>query len=117
MKKIAIRPRWTTKPAKALTPTAVTPAAGSTPDFCRKRAFRPMPPTFAGEIRLMNDEANCAVSRGQNDSRIATAPASEIALATYVSTEAARTAGIQAQFAFSTACQLPLALASSGSRI
>ena len=65
----------------------------------------------------MNDEANCVVSRGQNGSRIATQPASEIALATYVSTEAARIAGIQAQFAFSTSCQLPLALASSGNTI
>ena len=34
-KKMTSRITWTMAPASALTPTAATPAAGSTPDFCR----------------------------------------------------------------------------------
>ena len=68
-------------PASALTPTAATPADGSTPVFCRKRTFRAMPPTLAGDTRLMNDEAPWVSTVGQNGSRTVTPPCSEMALA------------------------------------
>src|SRR5512142_3507416 len=57
VKKITIKIRWATAPARLLTPTAATPALVLTPDFCKNRAFSAMPPTLAGETRLTNDDA------------------------------------------------------------
>src|SRR5256885_799764 len=65
-KKITIKIKWTMAPTRLFTPTAATPAVGSTPDFCRYRAFSAMPPTLAGDTRLINDDAPWARTVGQS---------------------------------------------------
>src|SRR5436190_1012675 len=80
-KKITRSAAWTRNPAKALTPTAATPADGATPAFCRNRTFSAMPPTLAGETRLMYDEAPWVRVVAQNGSRIDTVPSIPTALA------------------------------------
>ena len=80
-KKTTSKTRCTMAPARLLTPTAATPALGSTPDFCRYRAFSAMPPTLAGETRLTNEEAPWVSTVGQNRIRCGTAPMSPAALA------------------------------------
>ena len=80
-KKNTSRIPWTIAPARALSPTAATPAVGSTPDFCRKRAFSAIPPTLAGDTRLMNDDAAWVRTVGQNGTRPGTPPSRETALA------------------------------------
>jgi hypothetical protein len=52
------------------------------PLFCRNRAFSAIPPTLAGDTRLMNDEAPCVSTAGPNGTWPGTAPISAIALAT-----------------------------------
>src|SRR6516225_7572769 len=86
-KKITRSTRWTRAPASELTPTAATPAVGSTPAFCRKRTFSAMPPTLAGETRLTYEDAFWVSRVGQNGTRTETPPSSAMALATYVSAE------------------------------
>ena len=81
VKKITSSAAWTRSPASALTPTAATPAVGSTPDFCRKRTFSAMPPTLDGETRLTNEEAPWVSTVGPNGSRTDTLPSSATALA------------------------------------
>jgi hypothetical protein len=78
-KKITSSTAWTRSPASALTPTAVTPADGSTPAFCRKRTFSAMPPTLLGDTRLTNEEAPWASVVAQNGSRTDTLPSSAMA--------------------------------------
>ena len=80
-KKITRSTTWTRAPASALTPTAATPADGSTPDFCRKRTFSAMPPTLDGETRLTNEEAPWVSTVAQNGTRTDTPPSSPMALA------------------------------------
>ena len=72
---------WTVSPASALTPTAATPADGSTPDFCRNRTFSAIPPTLEGDTRLTNEEAPWDSTVGQNGTRTETPPSSPMALA------------------------------------
>src|SRR5215467_15260361 len=74
VKKTTIKIRWTTAPARLFTPTAATPALGSTPDFCKNLAFRAIPPILDGETRLTNDDAPWASTVGQNRIRGGTAP-------------------------------------------
>ena len=69
-------------PARLFTPTAATLAAVSDPAFCRNRAFSAIPPTLAGDTRLMNDDANWATTVGQNGTWPGTPPMSAAALAT-----------------------------------
>ena len=69
-------------PARLFTPTAATLAGASDPAFCRNRAFSAIPPTLAGDTRLMNDDANWATTVGQNGGQPGTPPMSAIALAT-----------------------------------
>src|SRR4029077_13580250 len=64
--------RWTSAPASELTPTAATPAAGSTQPFCRKRTFSAMPPTLDGDTRLTYEEAPWVSTVGQNGTRTET---------------------------------------------
>ena len=71
-----------TAPARAFTPTAATPAGVPVPLLCRNRAFSAIPPTLAGETRLMNEEAPCVSTAGPNGTWPGTAPVSAIALAT-----------------------------------
>jgi hypothetical protein len=80
-KKTTIKIRWTTAPARLLTPTAATPALVSTPDFCRYLAFSAMPPTLAGETRLTKDDAAWASTVGQSRIRCGMAPMRATALA------------------------------------
>ena len=75
-KKTTSKTRCTMAPARLLTPTAATPALGSTRIFCRYRAFSAMPPTLAGDTRLTNEEAAWASTVGQNRIRCGTAPIS-----------------------------------------
>ena len=79
--KITSMTTCTNAPTRELTPTAATPAAAGTPDFCRKRTFSAIPPTLAGETRLTNDEAACVRMVGQTGSQIGTLPISAAALA------------------------------------
>ena len=81
VKKTTIKTRCTMAPTRLFTPTAATPELVSTPDFCRNRAFSAIPPTLAGETRLINDEAAWASTVGQNRIRGSTAPISATALA------------------------------------
>ena len=81
VKKTTIKTACTMAPTRLFTPTAATPELVSTPDFCRNRAFSAMPPTLAGETRLINDEAAWASTVGQNRIRGSTAPISATALA------------------------------------
>jgi hypothetical protein len=74
--------RCMTAPARLFTPTAATLAGPSDPAFCRNRAFSAIPPTLAGDTRLMNDDANWATTVGQNGTWPGTPPMSAIALAT-----------------------------------
>ena len=80
-KKITRSTPWTRAPASELTPTAATPADGSTPAFCRKRTFSAMPPTLDGDTRLTNEEAPWVRTVGQNGTRTETPPSSPMALA------------------------------------
>src|SRR5215471_13313692 len=80
-KKITRSTRWTSAPASELTPTAATPADGSTPAFCRNRTFSAMPPTLDGDTRLTYEEAPWVSTVGQNGTRTETPPSSPIALA------------------------------------
>ena len=80
-KKITIKIRWTTAPARLFTPTAATPALAGTPDFCRYLAFSAMPPTLAGDTRLMNDDAPWASTVGHSRIRCEIAPMRATALA------------------------------------
>ena len=64
----------TPMPATALSPTAGTATAGSTPDFCRYRAFSAMPPTDAGASVPANDAATCARNVGTKRRRSGTEP-------------------------------------------
>src|SRR5690242_17336876 len=80
-KKLTIKIKWTMAPTRLFTPTAATPAVGSTPDFCRNRAFSAMPPTLAGDTRLMNDDAPWARTVGPSRIRCETAPRRATALA------------------------------------
>ena len=116
VKKTTIKIRWTTAPARLLTPTAATPALASTPDFCRNLAFSAMPPTLAGETRLTNDDAPWASTVGQNRMRCGTAPIRATALARYVTADKTMTSGSQAQSADSMAFQPLPTWASLGSR-
>ena len=69
---------WTTPPAKVLSPTAATALPGSTPHLCRYRTLSAMPPTFAGDTRLTNEEASWVSTLGPNGSRWVTDPVSPI---------------------------------------
>src|SRR5215469_10018707 len=57
VKNTTIKIKWITAPARLLTPTAATPALGSTPDFCKNLTFSAIPPTLDGETRLTNEDA------------------------------------------------------------
>ncbi len=81
-KKTTISTTCMMAPARAFTPTAATLAGVLVPLFCRNRAFSAIPPTLAGDTRLMNDDAPCVSTAGPNGTRPGTAPISAIALAT-----------------------------------
>src|SRR6476646_9432261 len=80
-KNTTIKTTWMRAPARAFTPTAAAPALASTPDFCRYRTFSAIPPTLAGETRLINDDAPWASTVGHHRIREATAPIRATALA------------------------------------
>ena len=81
-KKTTISTMCMMAPARAFTPTAATLAGVLVPLFCRNRAFSAIPPTLAGDTRLMKDEAPCVSTAGPNGTWPGTAPISAIALAT-----------------------------------
>ena len=116
VKKITRSTRWTRAPARELTPTAATPAVGSTPAFCRNRAFSAIPPTLAGETRLTYEDAFWVSRVGQNGTRTETPPSSAMALATYVSAEKPMATRTHAHWADSSTGKGLPTLASWGSR-
>ena len=71
---------------------------------------------FAGETRLMNDDAPCTSTDGPNGTWPGTEPMSANALATYVTADSAMITGSQAQCALPSACQLLPAFSTCGSR-